>query len=374
MIGALVCSSLVGLQGLLISLIGPIVLWSGEPIKPDEVASVGPQGITLSVSFDSDAAIGQRSIIGWGAVKEIQGGWGEARAYREVSVAIRIAEQRLARGDTYGAGLALRSVSEPYRTQSGPTSSQILSALVLIDLFRGEREAAIENWISTIGDAPPHRRSWIDSGTRLCVALPPVFSRDESIRFLEKNPEASQDVVQSGAWDLYIAAARIASKQPAGEIELAPRAKSDPGVRLLMEIVQAQSDPELAGRRAARQALARRSRSTAPAWEQVWSRLGMGVSLMGESDMTSRDAGAAKLISVLVELPNAAPGLAELTRDLLVEYFTETDRPGHVDAVRTMERASLLGIGLGVMKSASAPRNESGNLPGSMPPDEEGTP
>lgn len=326
--------------------IGPVLLWSGDTIAPERVASVGPQGIELRMTFEPGESIDDRTLVGWGQVRDIEGGWGEAQRYRAIAEAIHRAEARLARADMHGAGLALEAHAGPYMLTMGPTSSQIASAMVGVHLYGGDRVRAAHAWFATLGGTAGVDRPWIDVQTGLCPALPPVFTREAGAEFLASEAAEHADTVRAAMAELYREAAYVATGNPGDRVQPDARAKADPAVRFVIDMVRAQTETDPSARRAAREALDRRGRAADErhAWIAAWAGLGVGVSMMGEQEVTDRDAGAARLVSVLIEQSQAAPGIAELARELLVDYFESTGRVGHADAVRSMERAALLGL------------------------------
>lgn len=329
--------------------LGPVLLRSGDRIEADRVAGVNPQGIEVRVSFEGGPVSGV-SFVPWASVRDIEGGWGEAEPYRALADTVHRVERRLARGDISGAGRLLEPLAEEHLALQGPTSGSIASALVLTRTLAGDRAGAVEAWLAWRRSPQGPVRAWIDAETGLCPALPPVWTPAERVEALALgNGMDTQPAGMLGA--LYRLAAESGELGPIEPPEA--RLRADPGVRLVWEMARAQRDPEPEGRAAARDALRRRVR-TDGGWESAWATLGIGVSLMGEEDRLDADAGAGELVSVLLDDQGTAPGLTDVARDRLIDYFTGTGRQSHADAVRAMNDAALHGLMTGVAGPVSA--------------------
>ncbi len=323
-------------------LAGPVSLRDGGTIEHDRVRGFTPQGIELTTSFEPGSIDG-RTLIPWGEVRSIEGGWGQADAYRAIADAVWRADIRLDRGDAAGAGAVLEPIAEAYLDEQGPTSGTIAGILTATRLLRGERAGAVRAWLAARSNGVSGESYWIDGQTGLCTALPPVFRPEEAAAVREMGAVAG-DTPVDGLRALYLAAASASAGETAALPELTARQRSDAGLRLVLDMVRARLEPESASREAARDALGRRLRAGGPDWEIAWLRLGIGLSMMGEPDPQTRDAGASRLVTVVIDHQMTAPGLSELARDLLIGYFSETGRPQHAAAVRSMDRAALLGL------------------------------
>lgn len=324
--------------------IGPVTLWSGETIPRDRVEGVNEQGVEIRQSFEA-GEIAESTLVPWGQVRSVGNGWQGAAEYEAVADAIWRAEARLARGDAIGAGWLLEPLADRYFASGGPTTAQVASALVMVRLMGNDRLGATEAWLVWRETRRGPARAWLDADSGLCPALPPAFPWSTS------SADSASSEPDSVMGQLYNAAASPLSAPTRGGLESIgrdPRDRADPGFRVVWEMVRAVGDPDPTARRAARDAIERRARPGDPDWRLAWAHLGVGMSLLAEPDAQLRDAGASRLISVIVEHPRAAPGLSGLARDTLVDYFESTDRAGHADAVRAMDRVALLGIGAGL--------------------------
>ncbi len=349
--------------------IGPVTLWSGETVPRERVGGVTDQGIEVRQGSGA-GEVGGSTLVPWGRVRSIGNGWEGARSYESIADAIARAESRLARGDAAGAGWLLEPLAERYFGASGPTTSQIASALIMVRLMDDDRAGAMEAWLVWYRDRGGPARGWLDQETGLCPSLPPVFTPEPA----PPTPPSSGGEplgVMEGLYRVARAGARSGTRDGLGSIARSPRDRADPGIRWVWDIVRASGDPDPAGRRSARAAIDRRGRPEGD-WRAAWAHLGVGVSLLGEPDRRSADAGAARLISVIIEHPRAAPGLTALARDLLIGYFESTGRPGHAESVRGMDRAALLGLEPGLR--AGADETEDRGVTTEPPPAERGLP
>lgn len=362
---------LLGLLAVAVAL-GPVVLRDGTRYDAEQARrfTFNGQGIQIDIAPDPSSSVPPvRRFVGWAEVESVggaSGGWGEAEAYRSVAEALDRAEKRLARGDVTGARALLEPLADRYLKETGPTSGSIASMLAWCRVLRSDRAGAAEAWLAwRRGDGPA--RDWIDAGTGLAPSIPPVWTgsdaREAATLLIPVASMASGNDPASELIRLYTLAAVVASGGEAGEYDgPETRLRADPGVRLVWEMVRAQVEPEAAGRRGARDALRRRARTTGPAWQDAWVHLGLGASLLRESDRIEADAGAAELLTVVLLHQDTAPGLAELAVDLAVEYFERTGRSGHAEAVLAMDMAAISGLlprgAPGTEASASEPTIE----------------
>ena len=326
-------------------LAGPVVLRSGERIESGQVAGFTTQGVELRPDFEA-GGIPDRRLIPWVEVLEIEGGWGDAEAFRGIADAVHRAEQRLARGDLTGVLEALGPIAGDYLADRGPTSGAIGSALILARALRNDPDGGVRAWLAWRESPQGPIRAWIDEETGLVPALPPIWTPTAARELLSEPPSfPSQDGHAGELSRLYILAAR-SSLGEHGEVLVPPetRLRADPGVRLVWEMVRAQAEPERASRLAARDSLRRRVRQTTPDWQRAWIHLGVGVSMLREADRIESDAGAAELLQVVLGHQHTAPHLSDLAASLLVDYFHRTQRPGHADAVRSMDLAASSGL------------------------------
>lgn len=343
---------------ILAMVIGPVHLRSGEKIAAERVAGVSPQGVELKPGFED--GLPSRSFVPWLDVLTIENGWVGAEAFRTLADSVGRSEARVERGDFVGAGSILEPLGAEHLALRGPTSASIASALAMIRVLRAEPAGAARAWLAWRSDPAGPNRSWIDTETGLCPSLPPVWDKAAASDFLSTDP-AGLGLDQTAAFLAahYANAARAALGSAAEEPpETDARTKADPGVRLVAEIVRAQTESDPTALAAARDGLRRRVRAGGPAWEDAWCRLGLGVSMLNEDDRLEADAGAGELVAVLIEHRQTAPGLADLARQLLVDYFSRTGRPDHARSVEAMDHAALAGIRLKATPAPDQPLNQ----------------
>lgn len=339
--------------------IGPVSTRDGRVIAPDQIQAVTDQGVVLRPALGEDGTP-RALLVPWIGVEQVgpagAASWGEAERFRPVADALMRAELRLSRGDVPGTVALLGPLTERYLNETGrgvapsagPTTGLIASAMTICRVLRDDSPGAARAWLIWRETREGPDRAWIDQSTGIAPALPPVWASRDASAFLAGSSfpatlvSGDRSEYAAELARLYTMAARSAAGEPMpAEPEAPPtRLRADAGVRLAWEMVRAQVDPELSGRREARDALRRRLRSGSPAWEEAWAHLGIGASLLREPDPLDADAGAAELIGVVISHRDAAPGLAGLALTLATEYFEQTGRPGHAEAARAMDRAA----------------------------------
>lgn len=333
------------LAALCLMLAGPVVLRTGERIDAESVAGYNAQGVELRPNFEA-GRIPDRRLIPWAEVLEIEGGWGAGEPYRSVADAVHRAEHRLVRGDLSGVLEALGPHAGVYLAERGPTSGAMGSALILARVLRNDAAGSVDAWLSWRASQSGPVRAWIDESTGLVPALPPVWVVPAAQEFVA---DAGRVVSDGGHAGELARLYRLAAQAALGSIEGLPEApetrlRADVGVRLAWDMVRAQAEPERSARLAARDALRRRVRSATPGWQRAWVHLGVGASMLRESDRMESDAGAAELLQVVLGHQHTAPHLSDLATALLVDYFHRTQRPGHAEAVRSMDLAAFSGL------------------------------
>lgn len=339
--------------------VGPVHLRSGEKIAADRVAGVSAQGVELKPAFDNAALSGVK-VVPWSDVLTIENGWAGAEPFRPLADSINRAEGRLGRGDFAGAGTIIEPLSTEHLSLRGPTSGAIASSLTMVRVLRSDPAGAAVAWLAWRSSPAGPARAWIDPETGLCPSLPPVWSEPQARDFLAEDLAGLG--LEQPAGMLAALYANAAHAALGGEAEPAPdadsRSKSDPGVRLVVEILRAQTETDPTSLAAARDALRRRVRAGGPPWQDAWCRLGLGVSALREDDRLEADAGAGELVAVLLEHRLTAPGLTDVARQRLIDYFHRTARPEHARAVEAMDHAALSGIRTRATSAADPSSNE----------------
>ncbi len=261
--------------------------------------------------------------IGWDRVRAVRGEHAEeADAYKDVADQAWRAVSRLARGDVPAAEPIFEELFVEYAGQRGPTSAAISGGLLRCRLARGAHTLAVGAWLAWLhasaGEQPAglnidHRLGALpltDAATGLAPELPPIWLGLPAVRVFGQAPLHAERYGEREAAlaQLYQHAALTES----GRSQPLPRLTStDPGVRLVWEVVAAQSrsEPErLAGRRA----IEKRLRSEPAAWIDAWLRTALGRSLLHESDPDQQHRGVIELLRVRVVHQRDAPYLAGL--------------------------------------------------------------
>jgi hypothetical protein len=223
---------------------------------------------------------------------------------------------RLERGDELGAEAILEPLAKTYRLRGGPTAAAVYAGLLRCRLGRGAQTLAIDAWagwlaaneIAPDAGGGPAVSSWdraeellvgvIDSATGLATALPPAWLNVPAVRSLagadamptEPGPSRGEQMR-----DLYVQAARFECRLPT-RLRPMDQAWSE-SQRLVWQIVAARIGDE-ATRKEARAALQGRLRVAIPAWQEAWCRVGIGRSLLLESDDDSKRDGLLHLLAI----------------------------------------------------------------------------
>ena len=281
----------------------------GEPVA-GEIARVGPEGIGVSIG----AGV---KTIGWDRVREVRGENGAAAAREMLAVTdLWRARTRLERADFGAAEPILDALVAGQRGVVGPTAAVVFEGLVRCRLRRGAQAGAVWAWLEWVrvrggapGTVPDASSLWIggridaapifDVQTGLITSLPPVFLRDAALdasgasdewnRFPGVEPATTELAM------LYRAAVRFeAGLDP----EVGSIASSSESVRLVADVVLARVGDD-GQRKAARANLQGRidQRDVEP-WVECWCRVGLGRSLVRESEPELSRAGVVQLLHV----------------------------------------------------------------------------
>src|SRR5690606_25081264 len=182
----------------------------------------------------------------------------EAAPFMDLAEQVWRARRRLERGDAVSAEPLLEDLFAQTRSWRGPTRAVIAEGLMRCRLRRGAQVGAIEPWLALLdarASAAPGIEPWAtewardaglgavqDAATGLAPALPPMWLDWPAVR--QFATVGAQTIGTEGGapagdqpaalHDLYVAAARF---EAGLEVELPRPATTDPGVRLVREIV-----------------------------------------------------------------------------------------------------------------------------------------
>jgi len=317
----------------------PLQRWSSPDPISGEIVALEDQGVEIRV--------GEEIIpitIPWYDVRSLGGdqqGFGE---YKQIADDAWRAHSRLARGDYSGAESIYQMLGDAYLFEPGAQSADVSMGLVRCRLDRGDRVAALRPYLSWfVGSAffaprksedndPPR----FDSQYGLLIDLPPIFSQGDRGKMLAPIPESDRnnDRIELLARYFRLALDAGAYQTPqAGESldELRSmsrkRENRDLGLDLFNEMLTAQIHPDSQERIVARSSLERRARANKGTWIELWARLGLGVSLIGEQDPQANERGVIELIHIIVRLDDVSHPLTLLASQVASDYLSRTDRP-----------------------------------------------
>ncbi len=313
-----------------------LVRWSVDEPVVGVVDAIGRQGIEIRV----DGQVIPISVP-WYDVRELVPQTGEYRAYRQIAEDAWRAHTRLVRGDFFSAESIYNELSGQYLWRVGPQSADVSLGLARCRLDRRDRVDAVLPMLSWLRATTGDRFSGLrlideyDEVFGVFVGLPPVFGNDDRVDGLGELPGGNRITDRQRALFGYyqLALDRSVHRTPEAQMvldELAElvrgREGRDSGMRLIEEMVIAQAHPDSQKRLASRAGLRRRIRTDRDTWVELWARLAIGVSLMGEGDVETNERGVIELIHVVVRLDYLSHPLSELASQIANEYFVRTDR------------------------------------------------
>lgn len=285
-----------------------VILRNNAATPPGRVVRCSPQGVVMG-----STATGE-TTIGWHRVREVTGELAdEAVAYHDTSEKAWRAVSRLQRGDIPAAEPLFEELFAEQAGQRGPTAAAVSGGLLRCRLDRGAHTLAVGAWLAwrhATADQTPGTDAVTDSETGLAPGLPPIWLDLPATRVFGQTPIRAEAFGEreSELAALYQHAALVES----GQDNPIPRLTStDPGVRLVWEVVAAQSASD-AERLAGRRAIERRLRSEPVGWEDAWVRAAYGRSLLREPEPDQQRRGVIELLRVRVTHEHDAPYLAGL--------------------------------------------------------------
>jgi len=323
-----------------------------------EAVAVSPAGATVRTA-------GAEYVIGWDRVAHVHGALAvEAEQYRDLATLAWRARTRLERGDAVSADPLYEELFDRLSETDGPTALSICEGLLRCRLWRGAHARALEAWLAWVrlaGEAggpralapgashDTRRRIWemallpvIDDQTGLVVSLPPIWMVGPSVRALVASDAELIDPGATGPGAarahalaaLYLHAARheIGVRRPTPEI--APATASDPGFALVRDIVLARAGDERE-RDSARASLRTRLDHDLPAWQEAWCRVGLGRSLVGESDEAMVMEGVVELMHLPARFGSDQPFMTAVA---LAEGAAALERLGVADEAATLRQ------------------------------------
>ena len=316
-----------------------LVRWSSSEPMVGEVRLVTNQGVEIKLA-DQVISI----VIPWYDVRKLTASTDIASTYNGFKQRAQDtwrAHARLNRGDFRGAELIYDQLESEYLWKRGAQGADVSLGLVRCRLDRQDRVGALMPFFSLLMSSSggsgfdESMLDGFDAQYKLLTGLPPVFGAWEQNREVGSIPDTDQISDRQRVLVEYYKLAMNAQvhRTPLAEQKLDElagmtrgRDKRDAGVELVSDLVIAQAHPQAEKRLAARTALERRSRSNSDTWIELWARMGVGVSLLGDSSVESNEQGVIELIHVIVGLDHLSPALSVLASKIANDYLVQTNR------------------------------------------------
>lgn len=311
-----------------------LMRWSSTQAIQGTLVKVSEQGVVFQIG---ETILPQ--TIPWYDVQSIEPTDSRMAAYQGIADDAWRAHTRLARGDTIGAQEIYEQLKSDYLWKAGPQSADVSLGLTRCRIDSQRPVAAIQpmlSWyVSTMYDDADSigEIEGFDPTYRVMVDLPPVFFGLRSVNTRVQLPESypvdlraisaiyqlaiETDVHQSAAAEDRLEEVRKLIQQVQGR---------PVGLELLFDMLVAQAHPDSSERSNARETLSRKVRSGSGTWIELWSRLGIGVSLLHENDTEANEQGVIELIHIIVRLKDTSRPIASLAAEIANDYFVRTGR------------------------------------------------
>lgn len=288
-----------------------------------EVASCELQGVVIT---GTATGAGSAQVVSWDQIVSVSGDLAdEAAPFLVLGEEMWRARTRLARGDVLGAEPLFEALYPRFAGQRGPSSAVVCGGLFRCRLAVGAQTSSVGPWLAYVNavsdgdsttlampDREPGSIPALDGVTHLAPMLPPVWVNLASVQSLARGPwplaEDAADTRPKAAalqrW--YTLAARF--EAGLGASPPAARSERDEGLALVRDVVLARIGDD-SQRSAGRTALQTRLAKTSTPWVEVWCHVGIGRSLLRESDRESQLLGVAELLEVAARLERVNPYL-----------------------------------------------------------------
>jgi hypothetical protein len=247
------------------------------------------------------------------------------------------ARSRVERHDTTLAEPILERLFEHYRGQTHETALVVAEGLLRCRLARGDHVRAVIPALETARlrradvttDSYANLTAVIDESTSLCPLLAPAWLPSPLLTKLQHDLgeyDARGDEIVAAVASLYRKAVQR-TLGGSGPQAPSPAWPDHAGVKLLSRVV-ACGAADAKERQTARIALASQM-TDRPAWAQAWSRLHIGLSLVGETGVGRQQQGIVSLLHVPARFANSQPYLTGLALAYATKALEATgDREG----------------------------------------------
>ncbi|MEE8153355.1 MAG: hypothetical protein V3T53_00175 [Phycisphaerales bacterium] len=281
-----------------------------------EITRIDDAGVTVR----SD--LGAFHFVPWDRVRRVEAKDQDPLLAGRMETARRLwrARSRVERHDTTLAEPILERLFERYRGQTHETALVVAEGLLRCRLARGDHVRAVLPALETARlrraevttDSYANLTAVIDESRSLCPLLAPAWLASPLLAKLQHDLgeyDAHGDEIVAAIASLYRKAIQYTLGESAPEAP-SPAWPDHAGVKLLRGVV-ACGAVDAKERQTARIALVRQV-AERPAWAEAWTRLHIGLSLVGETGIGRQQQGIVSLLHVPARFANSQPYLTGL--------------------------------------------------------------
>ena len=300
-----------------------------------------PQGKIYAVSLAGvivEDPFGVQRTIRWDSVRRITGDKAQdALVYEPIAVDSWRARSRLERGDAVTAEPLFEQLFDRYEGSQSEMASMVAEGLLRCRLRRSAHTAAVTPWLAYLtseGNGPYRSlivgvlRPAVDPETGLVPSLAPVWlatpaveafaNADEIVAWSATDASPPRRAEILGRLYRHAAQFEVGLVEGTPELDLDSREQRDPGIQLALSIILARcgDTQQRADARATlldiMNAEARVPVARQRMWIEAWCRLGIGRSLLMETDRETRLSGIVELLHLPARFGESLPYLAGL--------------------------------------------------------------
>ncbi len=313
-----------------------LIRWSSDkPLKGTKAEST-EQGVKVSVDTQVIPV-----LVPWHDVRALEKPDDGFRAYAQTAQDAWRAHSRFERGDYPGAQWIYTRLADDYLWKVGPQSADVSYGLMRCMLDQQDAQQATIPMLSWLVATGPTRGSGeadqptdFDHKHSLFVSLPPIplpGTESYGLGPLRVDAVTDRQAALHELYDLSFSVGLVRDEQSSERLRklserISKQRLRDPGILLILDMLTARAHPEADKRAGARAKLERRVQYDDDTWVEVWSRLGLGMSMLSEPDHASRDRGVIHLIHIVVRLRDISPPLAQLAAKIADDHLAKTDR------------------------------------------------
>ena len=316
-----------------------------EPPVAGEITRIDDAGVTVR----SD--LGASHFVPWDRVRRVEAEDQDPRLAERMERATRLwrARSRVERHDTTLAEPILERLFEQYRKQTHETALVVAEGLLRCRLARGDHVRAVIPALETARlrradvttDSYANLPAVIDESMSLCPLLAPAWLPSPLLAKLQYDLgeyDAQGDEIVAAIASLYRKAVEhtLGGSDPQA---VSPVWPEHGGVKLLSRVV-ACGAVDAKERQTARIDRARRM-ADRPAWAQAWSRLHIGLSLVGETGLGRQQQGIVSLLHVPARFANSQPYLTGLALTYAAKALEATGDSEGAASLRVELRRTL---------------------------------